>query len=247
MADATAILGFVDEMAGRYAAAESRYEQALPIYQENEDRYHYAEYFSQLAGLVLLKGELAHAKQLIEGAVALAQQLSNPVVQNVPYGTLGMIHNLEEDYLEAIRQTLKIPDADTTQSFVFYQPKGLAYAHCGLGDFSTAKCHLHAAFDTAVKNDAIGWQVQCLPAAALVAASEDKLVHAAELLSLAYHHPAGATGWLEKFPLVFRLRERLETELSSETFSAAWERGKTLDLDTTITSLLSENQIDTTK
>jgi len=66
------------------------------------------------------------------------------------------------------------------------------------------------------------------------------------LLSLAYHHPAGATGKLENFPLIIRLRERLEAEFTSETFSAARERGKTLILDTTITNLLSEYQIDAT-
>jgi len=40
---------------------------------------------------------------------------------------------------------------------------------------------------------AIGWQVQILPTAALVAANGDKLGSVAKLLSLAYYHLAGAT------------------------------------------------------
>jgi predicted ATPase len=240
VADATAILGFADEMAGRYAAAESKYEQALPVYQEYDDRYHYAEYLSQLAGLVLLKGELTRARELIEEAEFLARQMSSPVVQNVPYGTLGMIHNLEEDYAEAIRQTNKIPDALTTQSFVFYRPKGLAYAQCGLGDFSSAQRYLSEAFETAVKTKATGWQVQCLPAAALISASEDQLERATELLSLAYHHPVGETGWLEKFPLVTHLRERLERELSPAAFQESWNHGRRLSHSETVAALKDE-------
>jgi len=240
IADATAILGFTDELAGRYAASERKYEKALPVYQENKDRFHYAEYLSQLAGLALLKGELARARELIEEALVLARQLSNPVVQNVPYGTLGMIHNLEEDYAEAIRQTQKIPDAHTTQSFVFYRPKGMAYAQCGLGDFSSAKHYLREAFETALINNAPGWQVQCLPAAALIAASDADLERATELLSLSFHHPAGATGWLEKFPLITSLRERLESELSPAAFQGSWNNGRRLSLSETVAALKDE-------
>jgi tetratricopeptide (TPR) repeat protein len=240
VADATANLGFVDEMAGRYTAAEIKYEQALPIYLEYEYRSNYAGYLSDLAGLVLLRGDLNQARKLIGEAEVLVRQLSNPVVRNIPYGTLGMIHNLEENYSEAIRQNSKDLDVHNSRSFVFYQPKGLAYAHCGLGDFSSAKRHLREALDTAIKNDAAGWQVQCLPAAALIAAGEEQLERAVELLSLAYHQPAGVTGWLEIFPLVTHLRTRLKTELPTGKYAAAWERGENLDLAATVMTLLSE-------
>jgi hypothetical protein len=82
--------------------------------------------------------------------------------------------------------------------------------------------------------------VQCLPAAALLAASEDQLERATELLALSFHHPAAVTGWLEKFPLVTRLRERLETELSEKVYEKAWDQGKSLDLAETVQELLNE-------
>ena len=60
-------------------------------------------------------------------------------------------------------------------------------------------------------------------------------------MALALHHPAAAIGWLEKFPLITRLRERLENELKPEVYAAAWERGKILDLGETIAAVLEED------
>jgi hypothetical protein len=112
---------------------------------------------------------------------------------------------------------------------------------CGLGDFSAARDHLSKFVEVAMNYQATGWLVQCLPASALIAVADGNLERAAELLALAYHHPAGATGWLEKFPLVTRLRTRLETELPPQVFAEAWERGVALDLDETIQTLLRED------
>jgi hypothetical protein len=43
-----------------------------------------------------------------------------------------------------------------------------------------------------------------------------------------------------KFPLISRLRERLETELKPEVLAVAWERGQALDLGETVAALLEE-------
>jgi hypothetical protein len=66
------------------------------------------------------------------------------------------------------------------------------------------------------------------------------LERATELLALATHHPAAARGWLEKFPLILRLRQRLEVELEPQAMAEAWERGKKLDLGETIEELLED-------
>jgi hypothetical protein len=107
-----------------------------------------------------------------------------------------------------------------------------------LEDFDAAQKDLLNALEMAVAIQAPGWQVQCLPAAALIAANDDQLEHAAELLALGTHHPAAARGWLEIFPLVTRLQARLESELSPESMTAAWNRGKGLDLAQTVDSYL---------
>jgi hypothetical protein len=119
----------------------------------------------------------------------------------------------------------------------------MLYALSGLGDFSGARIQMQEVLKAAKFYKATGFQVQCLPGAALIAAGEGRLERAAELLALAFHHPAAATGWLGKFPLVTRLRQMLESELSEEVFAAAWERGKALDLDETVESLLVESTV----
>ncbi len=60
-----------------------------------------------------------------------------------------------------------------------------------------------------------------------------------ELLGLAFNHPTSHTGWMEKWPLLTRLRADLEAELGAEVYSAAWERGAALDLETTARALLA--------
>jgi ATP/maltotriose-dependent transcriptional regulator MalT len=52
-----------------------------------------------------------------------------------------------------------------------------------------------------------------------------------EWLALAFNHPIGASGWIEKWPLLARLRIELEQALGSQDYQAAWERGRVLDAD----------------
>jgi hypothetical protein len=66
------------------------------------------------------------------------------------------------------------------------------------------------------------------------------LEHAAELLALAFHHPASATGWLEKFLLITRLRENLDRKLPEQVMEGAWARGKTRDLVEVVAALQKE-------
>jgi ATP/maltotriose-dependent transcriptional regulator MalT len=63
---------------------------------------------------------------------------------------------------------------------------------------------------------------------------------ATELLGLAFQQPAWASGWLQRWPKVGRLRAELACELGEEAYQAAWERGGDLDLETTIRSILRE-------
>ena len=239
-ADALAQIGFVAELSGRYAEAEFKYKEALPIFSELVDRYHQSEYSALLGGLIFLKGEFDPARILVTEALALARQFNIFGAMIFSQGYLGIILCAEEKYEQAVDLCQNLARNDLSL-MRFYCLRVMAFAQCGLGDFTAARLHLARALKSADYYKATGWQVQCLPAAAMIAASEDQFDRAIELLALSFHHPAAATGWLEKFPLVVRLRERLEAELPTETFIAAWERGKSLDLAATITALLLEN------
>jgi hypothetical protein len=153
-----------------------------------------------------------------------------------------MILNAEEQYSKAAQRGRTIPSSSIFGHFyTFFSSRVIAYAMCGMGDFAAARDHLSQALGKAIFYKAPGWQVQCLPAAALIDAADGNLERAAELLALAFHHPASATGWLGVFPLVTRLRTRLEAELPGDVYAKAWERGVELDLDETIATLLPED------
>jgi predicted ATPase len=244
-ADAQGVIGFVSERDGRYSEAGAKYHQVLPVFREYGDRWHTCEYLIRLGELAFLKGDFSQARQMIADGQVLARQFNirNPYI--FALSTLSMLHNAEEQYERGLETCQELTVSLPREAILIL--RGMVYALCGLDDFVTAQVNLAKALEMTVSIEATGWKVQCLPAAALISNTEDQQERAAEMLALAYHHPAAATGWLDVFPLVTRLRARLEEELPTETFAAAWERGKTLDLDTTISNLLSEYQIDATE
>jgi hypothetical protein len=46
--------------------------------------------------------------------------------------------------------------------------------------------------------------------------------------------------WIEGYPWFKRLRAELEAELSPDEFAAAWERGKSLDVDKVAAEVLAD-------
>ncbi len=83
--------------------------------------------------------------------------------------------------------------------------------------------------------------VQWLLIAELLVAEDGNVEYAVELLGLAFSHPDSLLGWLEQWPRWPQLRHDFEAELGSEAYNAAWERGKSLDLETVCAELLNEN------
>ena len=238
-ADAQGVLGQIDERAGRYIQAEAKYLKVLPVFQEYRDWAHTIEYSARLGEVFFLKGDIRLARRWVERAEALLRQSSrrtHPWNLTHIESTLGMILIFDEQYSQVDQLTRD----DMLGYFSFLPIRKSVYSKIGQGDFNAARGYLWKALDSALGLQSIGWQVQCLPAAALLAASEDQLERATELLALSFHHPATVTGWLEKFPLVTRLRERLETELSEKVYEKAWDQGKSLDLAETVRELLNE-------
>lgn len=233
IADTLAQIGVGAELAGRYDEAEEKYRQALPVFQEYGDKWHHTEYLLRLAGLALLKGDFEEAKRLTEEGRATVKRYNLLSVEPHIVEHLAMVLCAEEAYEQAIEISV-MPRLHFYQPTVFALDRGLMFGYCGLGNFTAAREHLRGALKTATLMKAAGWLVQCLVGAALIAAGEGRLEWAAELLGLAFHHPAGASGWLEKFPLIIRLREQLAAAMGTEAYSAAWEKGKEMDLETAV-------------
>jgi hypothetical protein len=63
---------------------------------------------------------------------------------------------------------------------------------------------------------------------------------AVELLGLAYRAPQELTGWMAHWQPLTDLRHKLEATLGAERYTAVWERGARLELDTVVEQLLAE-------
>jgi hypothetical protein len=242
--DARGVLGQNEELAGRILVAEVVYREVLPVFKEFGDHYHVSEYLARLADLAFLTGEFNRAREWATEGYTLSRQYNHASREMLALGVLSMVHNAELAFDRAAERGREIP-ANVQRFFLFLRARGLAFAMGGLEDFKTARKQLHYQIKGTMFFEAEGLQAQCLPVAALITAGQGDLERAAELLALAFHHPAAATGWLEKFPLITRLQERLETELEPEVLAAAWERGQALDLGETITALLAEDNSET--
>ncbi len=237
-ADAQGALGFIAEMRGDYENAEAAYRQVLPVFQEFGDGHHTLEYHFRLAEIAIIKGDFQEARSWAERGMELISRVPNVVVKSTHFlfiFAMGMVLNAEERYQEALALFDEFGHDGWPQVI-----RVMAYTQCGLGNFSAARSMLGKENIYFFAYKEAGFQAFILPVFALISASEDDLELAAELLSLSFHHPAAATGWLEKFPLIVRLRERLEKELEPQALAKAWERGKTLDLGETIEELLED-------
>jgi DNA-binding CsgD family transcriptional regulator len=117
---------------------------------------------------------------------------------------------------------------------------GIAIAACGLKEYDTASDYLWQVLTDMPYSPA--FKVLCLAPAAVALAANGAERRAVEALGLAFQHPTSATGWLENWPLLARLRDDLESKLGADAYADAWKRAATLDLDTVIAALNPEMQ-----
>ena len=80
-----------------------------------------------------------------------------------------------------------------------------------------------------------------VPLVAITIAHRGNGIRAVELLGLAFSQPKSITGWLEAWPLLMRLKSKLESDLGTAAFQLAWTYGTRLDLKQTITDLQTQS------
>jgi hypothetical protein len=108
---------------------------------------------------------------------------------------------------------------------------GLALVYCDFQDYVEARQQSLTYLRASIQMKGDGQITWGLPPAAVALGNLGRSAEAAEVLALAYTHPASATGWLDEWALLGEFRRQLENDLGNEAFSAAWERGKSLTFD----------------
>ncbi|MBC7810379.1 MAG: AAA family ATPase [Burkholderiales bacterium] len=226
-----------------YVECERYTRQALTLMREISSLKGILHAMFKLSELVTLKGDLDEALAIVEEMREQSEEANNLDGKMMSAGLMAFLSCIIDENYE---KGLALAHQNYTLSLepffgghnVMAARFGQAVAACGLGDFQTARQDYNFQ-DWEQRDDPTAGTV-CLAIEAAALAHDGDFEHAAELLALAFHQPAWASGWLHHWALLDRLRAELNRQLGEDAFQAAWERGSQLDLETTIRSLLGE-------
>lgn len=201
---------------------------------------------SNISHIYVLMGRFEQAQILAAQGLEIAANINSPLVKRIALFVLGTVSSMNEDYGKAWRLFQAIQPSSSPRPITNPMMSwGLAITALGLGEIQEARQHIHRTCKfwwTTRDTQRTLWLLQCLPVAAIVLEAEGVRAHAIELLALALTHPGSLNGWAEKWPLMTRLRSDLKRELGDDVYELAWERGKSLDLETEIKTLMRHFQ-----
>ncbi len=226
------LLGEHALLQGDYAQSQRLYTQSLGILNILNSRWIMLWNQLQLGVLAFLRGDINEAQTLAsENTRRAARRKDNPS-ENRTQVLAGLLACLSEDYDTALQLCSHFNATEEPYGFLIgvISRIGTAMAACGLSDHALAKTALRDSVAQAAGSPAlITW---CLPIYACLLAHQDQHEQAAEILSLAYQHPASAPGWMDQWPLLTRLQAALKSNLGESDFQAAWESGQAKSLET---------------
>ena len=117
--------------------------------------------------------------------------------------------------------------------------KVLGLAMLGLVDKDSADQHIELALRCVKEYFFEVVAAGCLVVIAIILKRKGELVKAIELLGLAHTYADEyLMGWMHKWPLVPRTCDELQTELGTDAYDAAWERGEKRDIKATVAEML---------
>ena len=228
-------------LTGLYDEGEQYVHEAHTIWEEAGNQDGLATTYYNLAWVAWwLHNELDRARKLAEKALEMATSMNHTLRIGCALSTLGTIDNMEGNYVTGIEQCQKaIPMIGAHMPLLAPTYAGMAHAATGLKDFQKAKDYHHQAIQLTVNMSATGYMTTHLPVEAAIKANENEKEWAVELMALYFTSDYCPPG-LKQWTVPNRLCDQLKTELGSDIFDAAWERGQSLDLETVIKEILSQ-------
>jgi predicted ATPase/DNA-binding CsgD family transcriptional regulator len=195
-----------------------------------------------LAWLTLIKGDFDRVREIARQILETSSLKKNLYDEGFSLAFLGVLAGIDGDYtrchqmceasLNLISQSPVVRDP-TISVFTYL---GLAIANCGSGNYPNARRHLVSALQVASNLKVATYTTLCLPVAAIIRAHHTSPEDAAALLGCAFTHSART--WLQDWSILKHFSARLEDELGTEAYLAAWESGKTLDLEQIVPELI---------
>jgi predicted ATPase/DNA-binding CsgD family transcriptional regulator len=218
--------------AGHFREAEHLWRERIMLGQEIGNRSLIALGYAHLSLTVyFIQGDFSKTRIAAEEALKLGT--TNNFENAIGFGlvTLGLVASMDERYEEGKALCARGASSNTLVWIFGLATWGLSIAACGLGDYQAVSESFTTILTHLMNIPGLAGLIICLPIGAILLAHMGNPVRAVELLGLAFTHPVHASGWMEKWALLTRLRGELEAMLGSVAYSAAWERGKLLDSD----------------
>ena len=226
-----------------YAACERYAREALVLMRDIGSVKGVIQALFKLAATTAAKGDLEEARTLAEQLRGLADEINNLDGKAVSAGLLAfLICVMDEHYTQGAALAESYRALSLEPFFAGHNDLvvrwGQAVAACGLGQYEAARLGYAALWGE--RPDDPGPATVCLAVEAAARAAAGGLEEATELLGLAFHQPVWASGWLERWPLLVRLRADLMSRLGQDAYTAAWERGRRHEPQAIIRSLLDD-------
>lgn len=228
--------------AGDYTGAEGYLRWSIDLATEIGDRAELAHSTTQLALATFLAGNMAEAEGLANQGLIMAQDVNVLVLIATSLAVLALCAAVAGDDALALKYS-----RDSLATSASLSPGWLArwaesLVFCTLGDFSSARGHIHQLLSAALDRRWSGQMAWPLPAAALVLADQGREGEAVELLALSFSHPLSPTGWLERWAPAAGLARKLESAVGPDCYHQAWDRGQQADLEETVSRIVATLQ-----
>ena len=241
IASALGDLGYIHWIMGDNPEALRYFQESLDIVKEQNDKEGIASTCNLLA-LVFASGkDYAKSKEFVWKRFHLSKETGNlngiaVSLTNIAECEL-MEGNDEKAYhlaSESYPYFKKIDDRLTNAVWYF---RTLGESECGLGLLQEGKIHLRHALEIQVKQNELAEATHTLVGIARYFERIGQKERTFELLGLALHH-AGSWQWVKERAAA--LLEKFKQEYPLEAVNAALERGRKLDLEGAVITLLGE-------
>lgn len=224
---------------GRYAEAAESATRQVAVCSELQMRNGVLNALQTIALVRVLEGDLAEARRLAMEGYRLGAEIQNALSMGGCLSLLSLQAGVAGDYplgKQFAEESLLHP---RNLLGTLYAQWGLAMAQCGLARYDDAERSLRAALEAAHSFATQGPTVWLLPLVALLLNQRSRRADAVAVLRLAVTHPLAATGWIDRWPLLARLRADTELVMGSDAYAESWERGHALSVQVAVELLTS--------
>ncbi len=234
-------LGYIHWIMGDYPLALWYFQGSLAIMDEFGDKQGLADTYNFLALAYGGLKDYAKAKEFIWKRFAISKETGNLIGVAVSLTNIAECELMEGNDAEAYRLAkesypyYKKMDEQLTNADWYYRTLG--ESECALGNFKEGKLHLHQALQIQVAGNTLAQATHTLVSIARYYEQIGQKERAFELLGLVMTH-SGSWQWVRD--RAASLVEKFKQGYPLEAVNTAVNRGRTLDLEETVTALLEE-------